>query len=348
MRDEEGAPGEATVWDRQGSHESGDDDLSLARAEALASLAGESSEPYERLTRVANQEVVTAKLRARRILQNVRKEASRIHQEALDEAEALRARAVETSLAEAREHYSEIAEAARTEGLEAGRQEAQEELALVLQRIAGMADSLASEYDAYLRHSEEEMLQLVLEIAHRVIGVEQEAFRDLLGEAILDLVRETGPGSGVVIQVSSEDHQAIRDYMLRGGSQEGFPANLVPTSDLAPGGCRFTSRKVNLEFSFEKRFVRIREALERRWESLRAQDKGLLQGPGNGTGPPLLRSHQILEDELSRLMTCAGAPSGCCTGETGEAVLPDSDEDCRSTSHSHSHSGGNTAGGENE
>lgn len=175
-----------------------------------------------------------------------REEARNIIQKARDEAEIIRKRA-ERVLIEAVEEKKQE----KLRGFEEGRQEGLSELT---ERIV----QAEAERERILASQESELIQMVMEIAQKIVS------RELEKGAIFDMVREAvdkAVGDRVVVKVHPTDKKRLEEKDLRSFVDSARVLKIQEDATITPGGCLVETELGTVDARLETQWFAIRKAL---------------------------------------------------------------------------------------
>ncbi|HRX81573.1 MAG TPA: FliH/SctL family protein [Pirellulaceae bacterium] len=180
-------------------------------------------------------------------------------------------RQAEQILQNAKAEASQVAEIAKAQGREAALQEAQRSLTATLdQQLATLLPALQQAVQdirhskaLWLTHWESQIIKLATTIAERVIRREVAHTPEITVDLVRDAL-ELSMGSGMVtIQLSPQDYEALRDRTEDVLKQVGRlgATNIVPDTNVTPGGCRVVTEFGVIDQTFEAQLTRITEEL---------------------------------------------------------------------------------------
>ncbi|MBI3890070.1 MAG: hypothetical protein HY303_00915 [Candidatus Wallbacteria bacterium] len=106
----------------------------------------------------------------------------------------------------------------------------------------------------------------MLAVAEKVLAIEQEEFRDVLGCAIHKVLQDAAEAHDVTLVVNPADYDAVIGYLSEQDAACDRIAGVAPTAAVPQGSCRFRSSQFNLDLSLSKRFEQVREHLRQQWE----------------------------------------------------------------------------------
>ncbi|MCX7772064.1 MAG: FliH/SctL family protein [Clostridia bacterium] len=214
--------------------------------EAFDETAAASAD-FDQELRISQDIVHKAKEDAALIRREAELEAERIMEEARQKAEAL---------------FHETEQKAKEEGYRHGETLAQQHYNDLIEEAQDFKARSKSEYDAMLASLEEEILNLVLNVAAKVVGDE---IRNNSG-AILGVIRQTihscSNHENVVLKVSAEDYDFVveNEEKLRGMISDLSSLEIKKDGTLAKGSCIIDTGFGSADGSVDTRMEMIREA----------------------------------------------------------------------------------------
>ena len=225
---------------------------------------------FDRLIEQAYRELETSRKIAQGIVSNARDEAEEMMVRAKSQAARLvaeaRERARETFTAESDRLLAE-AKAAYGEGFQQGMQqgsaEGQRQFDAILAKVSSIMDQLSRERSSVIESCRGEMIELVLKIAERVIRLEKETVRKLLGENLRLLLEESTAKDETVLHLNPIDLPEVTRFL---GEHSGpLPRHRISSDPGVPAGeCRVRGKSLNLDLSFARRFEAIRDRIQSR------------------------------------------------------------------------------------
>lgn len=206
--------------------------------------------------------------RSREVLQASEQEAKQIVAEAKRQGE--------TIFEEAREQgYAEGFAKGLTEGREQGMKEGREEgLALTkvkleekLQQIQMEAKDTIDQAEnvraQLLAGAEEEVVELVMTIASKVIHSHVEVKRDTVVRLAAEALERAISAGYYTIFVNPGDVELLREYIseLRRSASGGARIHIIADSSISPGGCKVETEHGLVDMTLESQLEQIRRAL---------------------------------------------------------------------------------------
>lgn len=235
----------------------------------LVLLAG-GAEPedqlsFEDLIGQAYKELEVSRRRAQMVLANARLEANEICQRARTEADRMleEARVQAETEAQARRH--ELEEEVRARAWAEGVSGAEKATRGALLRAAQLKDRIESAYRDHLREAESEILETVMAIAQRVVGLEQEEFREALGAAVLGVLQDRASAREVSLFINPADYDALMGFLSEHSEPFERLGAVVGSAGVPEGCCKFRSPELNLDLSLDRRLEQVRQHLRQQW-----------------------------------------------------------------------------------
>ncbi|MBI4863350.1 MAG: hypothetical protein HY815_24255 [Candidatus Riflebacteria bacterium] len=226
---------------------------------------------FDRVIEQAYRELEYSRRIAQGIISNARDEASQLVAKAKTEAARLVAEArAQASTAQSAEVERQVEEAKHayqqgfTSGLEKGADEGQRRFDAILTKVSGILEHLTVEREQMFDTYRQEMLDLVLKIAERVVRVEKETINNLLGENLVLLLEENPIRGEVALHLNPADVEEVSSYLVENGGP--LPRHRLKSNpDVPAGECWVRGPELNLDLSFQRRFETIRDRLAERF-----------------------------------------------------------------------------------
>jgi flagellar assembly protein FliH len=204
---------------------------------------------------IASQEDVETR---EQILEAARKEAEMIIKEANYEAE----RIINDIQNEVMENANAILEESKQKGFEEGYNEVKKQYEDLLEEAEFIKDHARVEYKEVLESIESDAVNIVLDIARKVLGMEISTNK----EAVLGLIRQAfekcSSKDNVVLKVSNEDFDFIcanKDIIM--GTVEGIgELDIKKDTSLKAGGCIVETVYGTVDASLQTKFKKIESA----------------------------------------------------------------------------------------
>lgn len=208
-----------------------------------------------------------AELQAQEILRRARAEAESIVQQASESASELKANA----LLEAEDIKNAARECGQREGFDRAKQEVQTELMSAWNErvealqsdISVLIDSIASQRKVLWEQAEQEINAFVLEMAKKVVKVEIEQNKKVIGEMIRHSLRRVADKESIRIRVCPDELSAIRAdrkdllLVLDGARQ----LEIVDDRRIGRGGCVIETTAGTIDARIDTQFEQIADKL---------------------------------------------------------------------------------------
>jgi flagellar assembly protein FliH len=173
--------------------------------------------------------------------------------------EAPGASAAKAKQAEAR-NRAEGYEAGRREGIEAGRREARNESAARIAQLDELLSALAGDLARLDAELAQDVVELGLAVARRIIGEAIRVRSDVVLQAVQDALRHVARIRGEVqLVVHPDDAARVREHLQESASTRAW--TLKENAALARGGCRIEAAGSEIDASIAQRWQRIASAL---------------------------------------------------------------------------------------
>lgn len=192
------------------------------------------------------------------ILEKAHEEAALIIKEATFEAR----RVMEEAYTEAKEKVAAMEEEALQKGYSEGTEAAQQEYDRLIAEAERIKENARVEHDDVLCSMENEMIELVLDIAKKVIGQEMCVNKDNIISLVKDAIDKCSNKSGIVLKVASEDYEYLKDNMDRLKEVAGCIDDLELKQDLSmkPGSCVLDTLFGSMDAGVQTKLMKIEEA----------------------------------------------------------------------------------------
>jgi flagellar assembly protein FliH len=146
------------------------------------------------------------------------------------------------------------------EGMEAARREGIAQTNVYVARIDEMVACLAADVARIERDLAQDVVQLGLAVAHKLVGealrIRPDAVRDAVEEALRHIAHIRGP---VSVLVHPEDAPLVRTYLETAPPRDAW--SLREDAGIARGGCRVETPAGEIDATLEQRWHRITTAL---------------------------------------------------------------------------------------
>lgn len=201
--------------------------LESARKEAdeiIQEAENTAFEEVKRKTEQATQAKIDADAEVERILADARAEAQQIIEEARQNAQTVEQEAMNRGI-----------ESGKTEGFEQGRAEAER----LVERLHLIIDAAIRRRTDIMEESETQIIQLVLQIARKVIKVISENQKNIVINNVIQSLRRMKKRSDVVIRVNLADLKLTTDHTreIMAKIETVQNVKVLEDSTVDPGGC---------------------------------------------------------------------------------------------------------------
>lgn len=145
------------------------------------------------------------------------------------------------------------------QGERAGAEAAAVQAEAMLRRMAKAIDEIASVRHRIARETEQQMVQLALTVARRIIQREVSIDRELVMAIARVAIDRVADAAQVTVRLNAEDYAAIT-----AGNHEGWPGShvtLVADTRLPRGGCRVESELGNIDAGIDAQLQEMTQAL---------------------------------------------------------------------------------------
>ncbi len=189
-------------------------------------------------------------------------EAKREAQQIISDANLSAAQVIQDAKLQAEEMVTVVFEEARRDGYKLGHAEVTEKAEGLLKEAEDIKSAAKREYESMIDSIEGEMIQLVLDIAKKVIGDElefrTEAVSSLVGQALL----QCRGVAHIEIKVSPEDYEIVLEKKDMIGRKSGFSGELEIKQDLSltKGDCIIGTPMGSIDASVQTQLKAIEEA----------------------------------------------------------------------------------------
>lgn len=190
--------------------------------------------------------------RARDIMERAESEAAALLEAARAEQEA-------TSEKARRQGYED----GRAEGLAAGAEAAEQAARERLDLLRAIVDEMARSRDAVVARYEDEIVQLALAVAARIVRRESSLSADTVRQLLQESLPRTGGTMNITITVNPIDMAALEaDASAIVGYSDGrAKVEWVADESITPGGCIVETERGGIDATVETRVARIVESL---------------------------------------------------------------------------------------
>jgi len=194
------------------------------------------------------------------IVQQAREEARRIVEQAKAQAQTL--------IADAQAHAALLQKQAYQkgygEGQEAGRREGEERLKEKLHLVYQLAHEAVKNKEKIIASSESDIVELVIEVAKKVIGEEINLNRQVITQVAATAIEQVRPGDPLTIRVNPRDVETLMEYWddALGENPGEHHWQIVADRRVRPGGCIIDTETGTVDAQIDTQLVRIRNAFE--------------------------------------------------------------------------------------
>ncbi len=187
-------------------------------------------------------------------------EATRIVELAKTRAQALIADAQAQSELLRQQAHQQGFQEGRDEGHKAGQDELKDKLHLVYQ----LAHEAAERKEEIIGESESAIVELVIEVAKKVLGEEINLNRQAITQVAAAAIAQVRPGDPLTIRVNPQDVETLMDYWddALGESPGERHWQIVADRRVRPGGCIIDTETGQVDAQIDTQLVRIRNAFE--------------------------------------------------------------------------------------
>lgn len=205
----------------------------------------------QQLNQTVNEEIARARSEAEQLLAVAREEAQRVLDMAKASAEEIRAQAWA-------EGHAEGLAAGRKEGLASARAEVAEHLHTVYR----LADAAADARVEMLRKLEPEIVELVLDMAAKVIGESIRLNPTLVVDVVSQAVRQASTTEQLRIRVNPADVEQLESYWAEAlkDNPSGRHWEIVADRHIQPGGCIVDTPSGTVDARIETQLLQIRNS----------------------------------------------------------------------------------------
>lgn len=187
-----------------------------------------------------------------------------------DYLDEVRARAAQI-IADAEKEGEQIRERSRIQGHQAAiqaaektlRNEVDQRMSQLLPALEASAQSIQSELDAWIQHWEENLLQLAVGIAEKVIRREVQQQPSITGELISEALQLATGQDEISLRINPEDYEILKDQVEQIATRVGVLASttIVPDRTVTSGGCIVETHYGNIDMQLETQLKRIEKEL---------------------------------------------------------------------------------------
>lgn len=170
-----------------------------------------------------------------------------------------------------RPDYSELCEAARQEGYEAGHgegyaagvAEAEAQMAEAVQRLARLAERVLQDHAHFYRGAERQVLDLVMGVARKVVSREVEQVPDLVAHVVREALEEMDARTALRLRVNPEDFDLLerRWQAVVPTSVSSDKLELLQDARILPGGALIETRHGLVDAQLETKLAQVSTTL---------------------------------------------------------------------------------------
>jgi flagellar assembly protein FliH len=165
----------------------------------------------EQIIDEANQEVPELKTVIKNKSQEMLSEANENAKLIIFEANIEADKIIEKAKIEAEEIKNLAYDSAYREGFAKAREDFQEENNSILSESEIIREQAKRDYDETVNNLEKDILKLVMEIARKVVGAELKTNSEVIVSIVKDALKRTNEKENIMIKVSQEDSEALKD-----------------------------------------------------------------------------------------------------------------------------------------
>lgn len=157
---------------------------------------------------------------------------------------------------EARQQAAAIREAAHQEGYRAGVERAEHDMAGRLSAVATLAEGAVGARAEFLRRCEPEVIELVFEIARKVIGEHLALNKEAIAEVARRALSIAGQAELYYLHLHPDDAELVEKHLCR--DTLGMPLQVVPDERLNSGDCLVRTAYGRVDAGVEAQLREIR------------------------------------------------------------------------------------------
>jgi len=157
------------------------------------------------------------------------------------------------------------AEAIRAEAREGGRQEGREESAARLEEALATLNQAVKERKKIVRDAESEILRLSLKIAEQIIRSEVSLHRDVSLNIVSEAIGRVSDREQIIVRVNREDAEYLKRYKDRlAGMLDGVKSfSIIEDANIEAGGCVIETNLGFIDARIATKLKAIDEALQK-------------------------------------------------------------------------------------
>lgn len=160
--------------------------------------------------------------------------------------------------------HEEAREAGWQAGYNEGRLAIEENLSETIATIRHLAQSATEAHNQFLRESQEELGQLAVAIAKKIIGKELSLNPKAVTDIVAQALKAANIRGGCCIRLNPKDYEIIEPYWNAIPSLQptGKTWELVPDSNIQPGGCIIEANGGTIDAQISTQLEQIDAALQ--------------------------------------------------------------------------------------
>lgn len=149
-------------------------------------------------------------------------------------------------------------------GLKEGREKAQKEVEEILARFEGLIRSLEKIREEIYKKAEEEILQLSIAIAKKILRRELELNRSSVLQVVREAIKRLTEEDTIKVYLSFEDFELVKRHREDLIRELGESKNLIisPSQEVSPGGCFVETEFAQVDARLETQLETIIQALK--------------------------------------------------------------------------------------
>jgi len=193
-------------------------------------------------------------------LKEAQEEAHRIVEKARAQAQAL----IADAQAQAGVIQQQAHQQGFQEGWQAGHQAGKDELKEKLHLVYQLAHEAAEQKEQIIAGSETAIVELVIDVAKKVIGEEINLNRQVVTRVAAAALEQVRPGDPLTIRVNPRDVETLMEYWndALGENPGERHWQIVADRRVRPGGCIIDTETGQVDAQIDTQLVRIRNAFE--------------------------------------------------------------------------------------
>ncbi len=205
------------------------------KQEMILNARGEADLVFEEKEKAASEVLQKAELEAQGILEDADAKAKKVVADARKKAKEEKAEIeleIQTLVADAKDK-------GHTEGYSEGFEKGQEEVSRLVSKLNQIIGGVVSKRKEILEESENQMIDLVLQIASRVVKVISESQKDIVIQNVRSALTKVKSRTDLIIRVNFEDLDMATEKMKELQSSLDKVKNITVLEDATvdPGGC---------------------------------------------------------------------------------------------------------------